>query len=82
LHTGECEFNEGKVAGVAIHIGARVVRAAGPGEVMASSTVKDVVAGAQIEFEDRGVQMLKGVPGEWKLFALKSVPPPPEEPIN
>ena len=54
LHTGECEMVEGKVGGIAVHIGARVAKAAGPGEVLVSSTVKDLVAGSGLEFRDRG----------------------------
>lgn len=70
LHTGECERMEGKVGGIAVHIGARVVARAAPGEVLVSSTVKDLVAGSGIEFEDRDVRELKGIPGEWRLFAV------------
>ena len=69
LHTGECELVEGKVAGIAVHTGARVAAQAGPGEVLVSSTVKDLVAGSGLEFEDRGVHELKGIPGEWRLYA-------------
>jgi pimeloyl-ACP methyl ester carboxylesterase/plasmid stabilization system protein ParE len=70
LHTGEIELSRDKVSGLAVHIGARVAAAAGPGEVLVSSTVKDLVAGSGLGFQDRGVQTLKGVPGEWHLFAL------------
>jgi class 3 adenylate cyclase len=70
VHTGECELHDGKVAGIAVSMGARVSEAAGPGEVLVSSTVKDLVAGSGIEFEDRGTHELKGVPGEWSLFAV------------
>ncbi|MDQ3876349.1 MAG: adenylate/guanylate cyclase domain-containing protein [Actinomycetota bacterium] len=70
IHTGECEVVGGSLGGIAVHIGARVVAAAGAGEVLVSSTVKDLVAGSDIEFEDRGVHVLKGVPGEWRLFAV------------
>ena len=69
LHTGECELVDGKVTGIAVHTGARVASHAGPGEVLVSSTVKDLVAGSGLEFEDRGVHELKGVPGEWRLYA-------------
>jgi class 3 adenylate cyclase len=72
LHTGECELHEGKVAGIAVSLGARVSAAAEPGEVLVSSTVKDLVAGSGIEFEDRGTRELKGVPGEWRLYAVDS----------
>jgi pimeloyl-ACP methyl ester carboxylesterase len=70
LHTGECEVLDGKVAGVAVSIGARVAAQAGPGEVLVSQTVKDLVAGSGIEFEDRGGAQLKGVPGEWRLYSV------------
>ncbi|HSX21764.1 MAG TPA: adenylate/guanylate cyclase domain-containing protein [Gaiellaceae bacterium] len=70
LHTGECELVDGKVAGIAVHTGARVASHAGPGEVLVSSTVKDLVAGSGIEFDDRGAAELKGIPGEWRLFAV------------
>jgi class 3 adenylate cyclase len=69
LHTGECEIVDGKVTGIAVHTGARVASYAGPGEVLVSSTVKDLVAGSGLEFEDRGVHELKGIPGEWRLYA-------------
>ncbi len=70
LHTGECEVIGEKVGGIAVHIGARVASAAAPGEVLVSSTVKDLVAGSGLRFEDRGAHTLKGVPGEWHLFAV------------
>lgn len=70
LHTGECELVDGKVGGIAVAIGARVAAQAGPGEVLVSSTVKDLVAGSGIAFEDRGAAELKGVPGEWRLYAV------------
>jgi class 3 adenylate cyclase len=70
LHTGECELLGDKVAGVAVHTGARVAGMALPGEVLVSQTVKDLVAGSGIEFEERGVHELKGVPGEWRLYAV------------
>jgi pimeloyl-ACP methyl ester carboxylesterase len=75
LHTGECELVDGKVAGIAVHTGARVASRAQPGEVLVSSTVKDLVAGSGIAFEDRGVSELKGIPGEWRLFAVASNEP-------
>ena len=71
LHTGECELFDGKVAGIAVHTGARVASHASPGEVLVSSTVKDLVAGSGIGFEERGTHELKGVPGEWRLFAVE-----------
>ena len=70
LHTGECEQHDGKVGGIAVHIGARVAAEAGAGEVIVSRTVKDLVAGSGIAFDERGSVQLKGVPGEWQLFAL------------
>jgi pimeloyl-ACP methyl ester carboxylesterase len=72
LHTGECEVIGDKVGGIAVHIGARVATRAGEGEVLVSSTVRDLVVGSGIEFEDRGVQALKGVPGDWRLFAVRT----------
>jgi class 3 adenylate cyclase len=73
VHTGECEVHEGKVAGVAVVIGARVAAAASGGEVLVSQTVKDLVAGAGIEFEDRGERELKGVPGSWRVYSVVDV---------
>jgi pimeloyl-ACP methyl ester carboxylesterase/class 3 adenylate cyclase len=70
LHTGECEVADGKVAGIAVHTGARVAAKAQGGEVVVSSTVKDLVAGSGIEFEDRGSHNLQGIPGEWQLFRV------------
>jgi class 3 adenylate cyclase len=70
LHTGEIELAESGVEGIAVHIGARVASLASPGEVLASSTVKDLVVGSGIAFADRGRHELKGVPGEWQLFAV------------
>ena len=69
LHTGEIELRGDDIAGLAVHIGARISALAGAGEVLVSSTVKDLVAGSGISFEDRGSQVLKGVPGEWHVFA-------------
>lgn len=71
LHTGECELLDGKVGGIAVHIGARVAAEAVPGEVLVSSTVKDLVAGSGIEFRERGFVELKGVPGEWRLYSVE-----------
>lgn len=68
LHTGECETIDGKVGGIAVHLGARVTALAGPDEVLVSSTVRDLVAGSGLVFRDRGVHELKGVPGEWRLY--------------
>jgi class 3 adenylate cyclase/pimeloyl-ACP methyl ester carboxylesterase len=70
LHTGECVVIGGKVGGMAVHIGARVASHAAPGEVLVSSTVKDLVAGSGLRFEDRGAHALKGVDGEWRLYAV------------
>jgi class 3 adenylate cyclase len=69
IHTGECELDGEKVRGIAVHTGARVAALAAPGEVLISQTVKDLTAGSGLEFEDRGVHELKGVPGEWRLYA-------------
>jgi class 3 adenylate cyclase len=71
LHTGECELIQGKIGGIAVHVGARVAAEAKPGEVLVSGTVKDLVAGSGLEFEDHGSAGLKGVPGEWRLFAVR-----------
>jgi class 3 adenylate cyclase len=71
LHTGECERIDTKVGGIAVNIGARVAAQAGPGEVLVSSTVKDLVAGSGIEFRDKRAAQLKGVPGDWRLFAVE-----------
>jgi pimeloyl-ACP methyl ester carboxylesterase len=70
LHTGEVERHGGDVAGLAVHIGSRVMATAAPGEVVVSSTVKDLVAGSGITFADRGTQVLKGVPDEWRLYTV------------
>jgi class 3 adenylate cyclase len=70
LHSGEIELQENDVAGVAVHIGARVSALAGAGEVLVSSTVKDLVAGSGIDFADRGEHELKGVPGAWHLYSV------------
>jgi class 3 adenylate cyclase len=72
VHTGECERHDGKLTGIAVPVGARVADAAQPGEVLVSSTVKDLVAGSGLEFDDRGVRELKGVPGEWRLYAVRA----------
>ena len=72
LHTGEVELAEDKPRGIAVHIGARVSARAEPGEVLVSNTVKDLVAGSGIEFDERGTAELKGVPGEWRLYAVRS----------
>jgi class 3 adenylate cyclase len=74
-HTGEVELAGGGVRGLAVHIGARVAALAGPGEVLVSRTVKDLVAGSGLTFEDRGTHALKGVPDEWQLFAASAGSP-------
>jgi pimeloyl-ACP methyl ester carboxylesterase len=71
LHTGECELIGEKVGGIAVHIGARVATLAEPDEVLVSNTVKDLVAGSGLQFRDRGVHCLRGVPGDWRLFAVE-----------
>src|SRR5262245_55726024 len=68
VHTGECEVVGNDLAGIAVHIGARVAALAGPDEVLVSQTVRDLVAGSGLAFEERGAQKLKGVPDEWRLF--------------
>ncbi|MDP9342288.1 MAG: adenylate/guanylate cyclase domain-containing protein [Actinomycetota bacterium] len=70
LHTGECEVVGDKVRGIAVHVGARVASTAGAGEILASQTVRDLVAGSGIDFEERGTHHLKGVPGDWQLYAI------------
>ncbi len=70
VHTGELEIRDSDVGGLAVHIGARVMAKAGEHEVLASSTVKDLVVGSGLGFEDRGSHELRGVPGEWRLFAV------------
>jgi class 3 adenylate cyclase/alpha-beta hydrolase superfamily lysophospholipase len=72
VHTGEVEVMDDDIGGIAVHIGARVAAAASPGEVLASSTVRDLVAGSGLDFEDRGAHSLRGVPGEWRLFRVVS----------
>lgn len=73
LHTGECEVTGGNIAGIAVHTGARVAGYALADEVLVSSTVKDLVAGSGITFNERGLHVLKGIPGEWRLFAADRV---------
>jgi len=70
VHTGECELEGRTVAGMAVHIASRIQALAAPGEILVSGTVKDLLIGSGMRFEDRGRQALKGVPGEWQLFAL------------
>jgi class 3 adenylate cyclase len=70
LHTGECDQLGERVRGIAVHTAARLARLASPGEVLVTATVRDVVAGSGVRFEDRGVQALRGVPGLWRLYAV------------
>jgi class 3 adenylate cyclase len=72
LHTGECEVRGDDIGGIAVHIGARVSALAGPNDVLVSSTLRDLVIGSGLEFEERGTHQLKGVPGEWRTFAVAS----------
>jgi class 3 adenylate cyclase len=71
LHTGECEMFDGDIGGIAVHIGARVAALAQAQEVLVSGTVKDLVVGSDLEFDERGTHTLRGVPGEWRLYALR-----------
>jgi class 3 adenylate cyclase len=73
-HTGEAEVVGGRIGGIVLHIAARVAAEAAAGEILVSSTVKDLVAGAGLEFDDRSTHVLKGVPGEWRLFAVRMPP--------
>jgi class 3 adenylate cyclase len=70
LHTGECDVVGHKLGGIAVHIGARVASKAGGGEILVSQTVKDLVAGSEIAFQDRGSHELKGIPGDWRLYSV------------
>jgi len=72
LHTGECEVRGDDIGGIGVHIGARVSALAGPNDVLVSSTLRDLVIGSGLDFEERGAHALKGVPGEWHLFAVAS----------
>jgi class 3 adenylate cyclase/pimeloyl-ACP methyl ester carboxylesterase len=72
LHTGECEIRGDDIGGIGVHIGARVSALAGPNDVLVSSTLRDLVIGSGLGFEDRGAHQLKGVPGEWRIFAVAS----------
>jgi class 3 adenylate cyclase len=71
LHTGEIELMDDDIGGIAVHIGARVAARSAPGEVLVSRTVVDLVAGSGVTFDDRGEHELKGVPGPWRLFAVR-----------
>jgi class 3 adenylate cyclase len=70
LHVGECEVRGDDIGGLAVHIAARVADAAGPGQILVSSTVKDLVEGSGLGFIDAGARALKGVPGEWRLYEV------------
>jgi class 3 adenylate cyclase len=70
LHTGECELRGDDIGGIAVHIGARVCKLARPNEVLVSGTLRDLVVGSGLNFDERGTHELKGVPGTWKLFAV------------
>jgi pimeloyl-ACP methyl ester carboxylesterase len=76
IHTGECELDGPKVRGIAVHTGARIAALAGPGDVLVSQTVKDLVAGSGLIFDDRGARELKGLPGEWRIYAALEASPP------
>jgi len=71
VHTGECELHDGKLAGIAVSVGARVAALAGAGEVLVTSTVRDLVSGSGIDFEERGERELTGVPGTWNVYAAR-----------
>jgi class 3 adenylate cyclase len=72
VHTGECEVHGDQIAGIAVHIGARVAAHAEPGEILLSSTVKDLVVGSGLRFVDRSFHTLKGVTDQWRLFAVQT----------
>jgi class 3 adenylate cyclase len=74
LHTGECEVTDGKIAGIEVHTGARVAALAAAYEVLVSSTVRDLVAGSGIRFDEKGAHELKGIPRQWRLFAVQQRP--------
>ena len=79
LHTGECVRRGGDIGGIAVHIAARIASKASAKEVLVSNTVKDLVYGSGITFEDRGAHVLKGVPGEWQLYAPTGYHDPVED---
>jgi class 3 adenylate cyclase len=74
LHSGEVDIQDGRIAGIAVHIAARVMALAPVGRVLVSGTVKDLVVGSAIEFADRGSHSLRGIPGEWRLFEVAGLP--------
>jgi class 3 adenylate cyclase len=83
IHTGEVEVSGREVRGVVVHIGARIMSLAGPGEVLVSSTVRELMGGSDVQFEDRGLHELKGIPAQWKLFAVQAPPKEAaEEPLR
>jgi class 3 adenylate cyclase len=82
IHVGECEQIDGKLGGIAVHIGARVMSLAGAAEVLATSTVRDLVSGSGATFEDRGMHELKGVEGSWHVFAVRAVEVPLPSPLS
>jgi class 3 adenylate cyclase len=73
LHTGECQLEAATLSGIALHIASRIAAIAAPGEVLVSSTVRDLVAGSEISFVERGLQALRGVPGQWNILAVEAV---------
>lgn len=75
LHTGECERMGDKLGGIAVHIGARVASLAAPGEVLVTRTVRDLVAGSGLQFDERGIQALRGIPDQWQLYAVRDTTP-------
>ena len=72
MHTGECELRDDDLAGIAVHLAARIAGLAGPGEILVTSTVRDLVMGSDFAFKDRGETELKGVPGPWRVFAVEA----------
>jgi class 3 adenylate cyclase len=70
IHTGQCDISEGDVSGIAVHVASRVLSTAAPGEILVSGTVRDLLLGSGVKFEDRGRHSLKGIEGDWQLFAL------------
>jgi class 3 adenylate cyclase len=71
IHTGQCDVSEGDVSGIAVHVASRVLSIAAPGEVLVSGTVRDLLLGSDVKFEDRGRHQLKGIEGDWQLFSLQ-----------
>ena len=75
IHVGECELIAGKVGGIAVVVGARTREAAGPGEILATQTVRDLTVGGAVEFGARGARVLKGIPGRWHLYGVEAQAP-------